>query len=247
MRRINPRVDANLIGGRNFDSIAPKKKRKTASMPPESVKDANRILDALYERSPILSLCCQMSALTGLRYSDSTWLRYDDFYDSYGNFKDSVAVVQQKPFNMRMGRKDSEFSAEKERNALRKSIVTLYTTNEIKKIVDETRLFSGGSDFLFANARSKTTDEFGGVITRPMHIVSADRHHSAVQDDLQLKFKLGTHSWRKFFALQLVRSGTTIEKIRDLLGQTSLVSTDKYLHSFTHELRAEVQKISLES
>ncbi len=247
MSRVNPRIDAKLLGSELGATETKTKKRKEASMPPQTIAEANRILDVIYDRNPTLSLCCQMSALTGLRYSDAAWLRYDDFYDKYGNFRDSVSICQQKPFNMRMGRADAKQSKEYEREAYRKSLVTVYTTKEIEAIVEETRHFSDGSDFLFANARSRTKGEDNTIITRPMHVVSADRHHTAVRDDLKLKFMLGTHSWRKFFALQLIRNGTTIEKIRDLLGQTSLSSTDKYLHSFTQELRGEVLKVTLEN
>ncbi|MEZ9863843.1 tyrosine-type recombinase/integrase [Vibrio breoganii] len=244
MARLNPRIDAKILDD-SKSSTNGAKKTKTASMPPKTIEQANRILDALYDRSPTLSLCCQMSALTGLRYSDSAWLKYSDFYDKHGNFLEQVTVIQQKSYNMRLGRSGVELTKENRIAALRKSKVEIYTTQEIQKIVEETRYFSDGSEFLFANARSRTKDENGEVVSRPMHVVSADRHHTAVQDELKLNFNLGTHSWRKFFALQLVRNGTTIEKIRDLLGQSSLASTDRYLHSFTHELRGEVQKVSL--
>lgn len=247
VRRLNPRIDAQHIEDEGTSATSKKKKCKEASMPPPSITDANRILDALYDRNPTLSLCCQMSALTGLRYSDAAWLKYDDFYDEYGNFRSVVKVCQQKPFNMRMGRRDAKHTKEYKRDAKRKSIVSVYTTSEIKALVEETRHFSEGSEFLFANGRSRTVVSDGISISRPMHVVSANRHHAAVRDELKLDYMLGTHSWRKFFALQLIRNGTTIEKIRDLLGQTSLTSTDKYLHSFIHELQREVQNVTLES
>ena len=240
MSRINQRIDASLY--KPNSTTGKMKKRKAPSMPPKDKKEANRILDRLYERSPTLALCCQMSALTGLRYSDASWLTYDDFYDEHDNFKPFFTLCQQKTFRMRVGRKDNPMS---DSEAYRKSSVTIYTNKEIQNIVEESRIFSTGGGFLFSNPRSRKKLEDGTYIERPMSVVSADWHHQKVKNDMRLSYTLGTHSWRKFFALLLVQNGATVEKIRDLLGQSSLISTNAYLHSFTGDLQQHINELSL--
>lgn len=238
MSRINLRIDASIEskGGKS------REKKKVPSMPPQTAEEANLILDELWEISPTLSLTCSMSALTGLRYSDASWLRYDDFYDEYGNFKEQFSVCQQKTFRMRMGRKKSDISAQE---AFRKSSLNIYTNDEVRKIVEESRYYSCSSEFLFANKRSRRKDTDGNIIDRPMSIESASEHHARVKNKLRLKYHLGTHSWRKYFALMLLKQGASIEKIRDLLGHSSLVSTNAYLHTFSDDLKQVVTKLSL--
>lgn len=141
MARINKRIDMNLGSILSDDSVTADKKtkkRKEPAMPPPSKEEANRILDCLWEKNPVLSLTSSLSAMTGLRYSDASWMRYSDFYDDLGNFRTSLKVCQQKTFNMRIGRKNNPAS---EAQAFRNSLVTVYTNSEIKNIVEETRLF----------------------------------------------------------------------------------------------------------
>jgi integrase len=241
MTRFNKRIDFRQSDNAS-NGKTNRKKKKAPSLPPKDRAEANRILDALYDRNPLLGLCCEMSAMTGLRYSDASWLRYDDFYDENGCFVESLTVCQQKVFNMRIGRKEKPLP---ENLAFRKSNVTVYTNSEIQRIVEDTRAFSNGSEYLFANKRSRVTLPTGEIIDRPMSVESAAEHHNAVKKQLNITWALGTHSWRKYFASLLVKNGATVEKIRDLLGQTSLVSTNAYLVSFSNDLKNHVNQLSL--
>lgn len=243
--RINQRIEPKTTLRKDGRS----KKRKETSLPPPNKKIANLIFDRLWEISPTLSLTSQMSSLTGLRYSDTSWLRYDDFYDENGNFVEQFNVCQQKPYRMRISR-IKEPSENDRAEAFRKSSLVVYTTPEIQEIVEQTRLFSDGGGYLFSNARSKKiiNDE---VVYRPMSVSSADNHHKIVKQRLEREGVvikgLATHSWRKFFALMLDEAGTPLKNIRDLLGHSSIHITDKYLHSFKGELQKNVQGLSLES
>lgn len=240
MSRLNKRIDKQL---EETDQVTgKKKKRKSRSFPPKTKAQAQLIFDAIWKKNPILSLCCQMSGLTGLRYSDASWLMRSDFYDKYGNFKESFEICQQKTYNMRVGAKNSTIS---QSDAYNKSLVTIYTNPEIREIVEDCEVFTGHTDLLFANKKSRTIDENGQVLERPMSVYSASHIHTKVQDELKLEFELGTHSWRKFFTLMLVRDLTSVEKIRDLLGQKDLKSTNEYLHTFSDELMPIIQKLTL--
>lgn len=236
MNRLNKRIDSSRIAYKENGEV---KRKKKPSMPPRNQQEANLILDRLWAKNPLLSLTASMSALTGLRYSDAAWLRFDDFYDEHGDFKTHFDLCQQKIFRMKMGR-----GASSESDAFRKSMVRVYTNESIEEIVEECRSYSQSDEYLFANARSRVVTE-EGVIHRPMSVESADWHHANVARELNLKYTLGTHSWRKYFSSMLIQQGATVEKIRDLLGQKSLQSTNHYLHSEDDALAALISKIQI--
>ncbi|WP_305831168.1 tyrosine-type recombinase/integrase [Photobacterium leiognathi] len=238
MARINNRIDSKFI---DLTLSGKEKKRKEHSLPPRNEREANLILDRLWDRNPILALTCQMSALTGLRYSDASWLKFSDFYDEFGSFKTSFKLCQQKTFNMRIGSKNPLSPPD----AFRKSVVTIYTNSDILEIVEQCKVFNPNSEYLFANKRSALKDSDSNVIDRPMSTESASWHHAIVRKELELPYVLGTHSWRKYFAKLLIQHGATPEKVRDLLGQKSLESTNLYLHTVEEELVPLIKNISL--
>ncbi|NOI32277.1 tyrosine-type recombinase/integrase [Vibrio coralliilyticus] len=238
MTRINQRIDFDSSITTNH--VGKPKRRKEATKPPKNAKEAKAIIDELYDRSPLLALTSSMSALTGLRYSDASWLKFSDFKDEFGNWKSSFDVCQQKTYRMRIARnKDNATSAY---NA---SLVRIFLNEDIKEIVEECRFLSCSKEFLFANKRSRVVDEQGRTIDRPMDIRSANYHHENVRKKLKLNYSLNTHSWRKYFAKKLIQKGETLEKVRDSLGQTSLNSTNHYLTTFDEELAPIIEKMRL--
>lgn len=233
VKRINQRIDYAP------DDIAPKRK-KQPTKPPKTASQAERIIDELYQRNPLLALTASMSALTGLRYSDASWLKFSDFRNEFGQWKESFDVCQQKTFNMRLARGASRA------DAYRESIVRIYLNDAIKEIVDECKQLSCSTEFLFANSRSSIRTEEGEIIHRPMDIRSANYHHEAVRKKLKLDFAFGTHSWRKYFAKKLLnKNGVTLDQVRDCLGQSSLTSTNHYLVTFDDELSAPIGTMHL--
>lgn len=238
---INRRIDAQFSKKVNKDGN--ERKTKEHSMPPQNKDAAKRILDAVWQKNPTLCLCFSMQALTGLRYSDCSWLMYSDFFDDKGRFKKSFQICQQKSYRIRMAQKDKEVDAEA---AFRKSLVTVYNNEAIKEIVNDCKHLNKNSALLFPNSRSRAIDENGEVVDRPMSVRSADYHLKQIKDELNLDFELGTHSWRKFFALMLLRDNTPIEQIRDLLGHDNIVSTNSYLHTFAEDLLKHTEKLRLD-
>lgn len=232
MSRVNRRIDSK-------GSDKKVEKTKEASLPPSDAKELELILDRLWEINPLLSLTCSMSALSGLRYSDCSWLRYDDFFTAGGRSKPHFDLIQQKPYRMRIANGVETAEAE------RKSKVRIYVNQEMLEIVEETRFHSKSEDFLFANGRSALRESDGTIIHRPMAVESAAAHLAKVGKELDLSYTLGTHSFRKYFVRLLIQQGATIEKIKDLLGQSSLQSTNHYLHTFDNELAPIIEKISL--
>ncbi|BBM67897.1 hypothetical protein VA249_45430 (plasmid) [Vibrio alfacsensis] len=237
--RINQRIDYALDNESIERTGKKKKSKKKATKPPRSADEARLIIDELYERNPLLGLTASMSALTGLRYSDTSWLKFSDFIDSHGNWVHSFDLCQQKTYNMRCSKEDVDKDL-----AYKDSLVRVYVNDSIKEIVEECRYLSSSDEFLFANSRSSIKQD-GILIPRPMSIQSANWHHAKVSNKLKLDFPLGCHSWRKYFAKKLIKKGITIEKIRDLLGQSSLQSTNHYLSTFDEELAPVISEMDL--
>ncbi len=232
-KRINQRIELDV------SSFSEPKKRKEPTKPPRNAEEAQVIMDELYDRNPLLSLTASMSAMTGLRYSDASWLIYQDFVDEFGNWKDSTDVCQQKTFNMRIARGVNKV------NAYKSSLVRVFINDDIKEIIEEARFLSCSDTLLFANSRSSIKAENGEIIYRPMSIQSANWHHDNVRKKLKLNYAFNTHSWRKFFAKKMVNRGASLDKVRDLLGQTSLNSTNHYLSSFDDELVPLIKEMRL--
>lgn len=242
VNNFNRRIDAQIsVDYKNDGSI---KKRKEKSLPPKDKKQANEILDLLWQQNQVLSLCCLMQSLTGLRYSDASWLKYSDFYDEFGKLKPFFDLCQQKSFRMRIGRKRAKPMTQSD--AFRKSLVRVYTNEAIEHVIADCKHLNPHSELLFPNSRSRVLLEDGTVIERPMSVDSADWHLNKVKRQLKLGFTLGTHSWRKFFALMLVRKGASLEKIRDLLGHDNIVSTNSYLHSFIDDVEQYTKTLRLD-
>jgi integrase/recombinase XerD len=59
----------------------------------------------------------------------------------------------------------------------------------------------------------------------------------------QLQGKVTTHSLRKSFANTLDRRGVRLKVVKELLGHSSLATTDRYLSVTEDELRAAVGKL----
>jgi len=233
-KRIDERVDLP----KNKDGKS--KKKKDSSKPPENNRQAERIFDALWDINPVLSLCSQMQAVTGLRYSDASWLKYSDFINDDGSYKDCVDVIQQKVFNMIMYSKKTPVA-----EAVRKSTVRVFVNDSVKEIVAECQQINANSEYLFANKKSVYLDGDNVKQDRPMSVQSASEHHATVQKKLRLNYELGTHSWRAFFAMSLLNKGAEVLDVRDMLGHLSITSTNSYLHTFSDRLNKLAQKINL--
>lgn len=231
MARIDIELDENIVD----------RNKKPPADPPRSKAEADNILDILYDINKVLGLTCLMQSLSGLRYSDASYLKYSDFYDSDGLFRARFNLVQQKTYRMRLKRfeiknKREATKAEKQSLAL-KSRVCVYTNKAIRKIVDEAAVLNPPNKhtYLFENKRSKG---------KPMTVESASEHHRNVKRELRLEgINLSTHSWRKYFSATFLASGGTIYELRDLLGHSDIKSTDKYLKTFSDRLQKLIEHL----
>lgn len=234
------RVDILYGGEGDYLNVeAPRKNRKVPSQPPRTEIQFESIVSAVEARSPVLALTIMMQALTGLRYSDASWLRFDDFYRN-GHFVDSFSVYQQKTYNMKRtllkkkGIVDNQIIHSR---CMEASKVVIYTNDQIEKVVIRCKRIPPDSPYIFANDHQLSE-------LNPMNIRNAEYHLKRVENELGINFLLRTHSFRKLFALKLISTGVSIEKIRDLLGQKSLESTNKYLSTIGSELKTLVSSVN---
>ncbi len=228
------------------------KKRKVPSKPPTSQKQLNAIFDEVYKLNPTLYYLFHMSSLTGLRFSDASWLMIEDFYDARTKtFVDDFPVVQQKTYNMAVSRMSNKIIREKGQDALTEqkladiqstaasnSTVNVYVNAEMKELVTdimERRNTTKG--FLFPNEHHNSD----GL---PMSTNGANDVLKKVADKLGIKFSLRTHSFRKFASNTLSKKGASSEQVRDFLGQKSLGATTLYLSTEEDEIRSLANQLS---
>ncbi|WP_105903550.1 site-specific integrase [Vibrio gangliei] len=246
------RIDAVVNEFDNGSVISKKKKSKVPSIPPKSVKELNAIFDEVYKQNETLYQIFHMAALTGLRFSDASWLTVEDFYDNeVGKFVDSFSLSQQKTCNMAITRLTKKRLKEKgvdqlseaeikaiESRAKKGSMVTIFVNDEMREIVqnvmDKRKITAG---LLFPNKHHFSEN-------LPISTNGANNILKKVKLKLGLNYPLSTHSFRKFFANAVMRGGCTPEKVRDLLGQKSLDATTLYVSSEEEELRSAVGQLS---
>ncbi|HIF9334011.1 TPA: tyrosine-type recombinase/integrase [Photobacterium damselae] len=225
----------------NKDENVKERKVKQPSMPPETMIEFNNIIDAVYAKNPIVAQSLHMQSLTALRYSDTSTLIWADFYEGLV-LKKSFVVIQQKVYRMVYKRMIDKGKTEQEADtkARSKANVTIYTNEAIKKLLYEIALFNPnktGQELLFANKHKSSQGT-------ALAVKSVNKILTQVKAELNLPYTLGTHSFRKFMALNLLRAGANVADIRDLLGHNNVSSTDKYLVSCNGELRDLVDKLN---
>jgi integrase len=198
------------------------------SFPPRNKKECRQILSAVDEINPVIALMLEMMALTGLRYSDVSRLRFSDVMIN-GVFRDSIVVIQTKPFNKRIA------SGMKATLAKDRSKVIVYINEQAKELLEDALRLSGAKGLLFPSQAKPDSAYTAQYINRMLKAVAAK---------LKLNFALSTHSFRKSFALMLINNNAKIHQVRDSLGQSSLASTDAYLKTFMSESQELSNKIS---
>lgn len=201
------------------------------SDPPESTDELREILKLVDIVNPVIALLLEMSARTGLRYSDSSKLKISDVLIN-GQIRNDMTVVTQKSFSMRMAninKKDQSPSQYKKAVSDAKTASTLRIafSDQVKDLITDALTFSDeGNVYLFESTSKKGC---------PYTLQHVNRLLKQVAVDMKLNYSLSTHSFRKSFALTLINNGAKMHVVRDMLGQSSLSSTDHYLKTFISE------------
>lgn len=204
------------------------------SYPPKTAEECREILSRVDIVNPIIALMLECSALTGLRYSDVSKLKVSDLFVN-GQIRDDVTIIQQKPLNKRLS------SGQKASSAKEASKVKIHINQQCADlIVDAVRingvdLLTGGAKLIFASSVKAK---------QPFSIQYINRLLKRVAFEMKLKYPLSTHSFRKMFAMIIVKKGASVHQIRDALGQSSLAATDHYLRTFLSETKEFTDDIS---
>jgi len=181
--------------------------------------------------NPVVALLLELSARTGLRYGDCSNLRLSNVLINE-QIRDDIVVVTQKSFNMRMHSiKKKNLSADKYKKALASakeaSTLRIPLSSQVKTLIADALTFSEeGAVYLFESTINKGN---------PYRIQHVNRLLKQVAIEMKLSYSLSTHSFRKSFALTLIRNGAKMNVVRDMLGQASLSSTDHYVNTFLSE------------
>ena len=212
-------------------------RKYTTTKPPKNVNELRKILEFCYKISPVLSYTFELQAVSGLRYSDASQIEYEDLYDNKGGFKEELSVIQIKKFNILKNKKN--LSA-----AIREATIHVPITENIKRIIEEVSTFTGGHQFVFSNKRTSQTKNIKQGYA-PTGIRSANRLLNKTKAALNLKYNLNTHSFRKYFANNLLINGADMVVIRDMLGHSSISSTNSYLDTFSSDITRYASKIKV--
>ncbi|BBL92357.1 MULTISPECIES: site-specific integrase [Vibrio] len=226
------------------------KKRSALSEAP-SFKHYRKMLDTIYLYNPVLSLLFEMQSLTGLRYSDASTLIRNDFYDEVtGNFKPHFEFTPLKTYSLALDRiknkdKNNSSSEDIEAKARNEAILTIFTNDRIREVIDEVEELNGhiDSQFLFASEHA-----FSGG--NPISIQYANRLLKRLHvDHPDLGFKeTGTHSWRKYFATSMVElNGANLVQVQALLGHRDVNTTAKYVSKKKSDLQELIMQMKTEA
>ena len=181
-----------------------------------SEDEAERLLDALGKRSPILRDMAFLSLHTGMRFGEVAALRWDHCHFETG----LIAVLES-------GRKLATKSGKNR---------FIPMTDDVREMLLR-RKAGSRHDRVFRN----TTD----VIPRRTDntfkaVVDALGFNAGISDRRQ---QVCFHTLRHTFASWLAIRGVTLITIRDLLGHSTIAMTERYAHLMPNQGRAAIEQL----
>ncbi len=143
----------------------------------------------------------------GLRVSELTGLKISDI-----NFKENFIVIEGKGDKMRLVPL-ADFTA----NLIKNYMQTVRAAGKIAKKHE---------DILFLNSR-------GGGMSRVMVFIIIKE----LAQKADIRKKISPHTFRHSFATHLLQNGADLRYIQEMLGHSSITTTEIYTHLKTEELR----------
>lgn len=190
------------------------------SYPARNIKELIQILREVDQVCPVLRLMLEFEARTGLRYSDSSQVKFSDVMIN-GTIKDKFEVVMSKPYQKRLSKNIPDSVAKK------LSTIEIKISDELKEIILELNRLNAQSDLLFNSQARHLKNK-----NKPITIQYANRVLKTVAVKLSLPYGLSTHSMRKSFAMMILEAGGSIYDVKKRLGHADLKSTEYYLGTF---------------
>jgi integrase len=205
-----------------------------AAEPIKKLSDIERIVDYLTGQGRWRdNMMFVLGINFGLRISDLLRLRFCDLITENSQFKESFSILEMKTENTRRHKQNRHITI----NEAVIEAVTLYLEHTSNVSL---------SDYLF---RSESGN--GSNRNVPIHRNSADRILKGIARDLQLPYKVSTHSLRKTFALhQMLMSDNDPRKLlllQKILGHSSTMQTLTYIGITNDEIAEAYRELNLGS
>ena len=201
--------------------------------PARDVQELVLILKAIDEINPIVRLLLEFEARTGLRYGDSSRVKFSDVMIN-GVIKDKFEVVMSKLYQKRLkaGMSDSM--------AKNKSTIVIPINDGLRRLIEECQQINSGKKVLFQSDAPRAKPNTAVTIQY------ANKTLKRVAENLSLPYKLSTHSMRKSCAMMILAADGTVYDVQKRLGHSSLSSTEYYLNTFVDESQKIISKISFD-
>jgi len=203
------------------------------SEPIKDVKDINRISAYLIEHERYRDNMLFILGINfGLRVSDLIQLRFFQLIDDSFSFRTTFPVLEKKTRNTRKVKRNRYITI----NEAVMNAVTLYLQHTPCKL----------DDYLF-----RSESNHGAFTSKPMTRCSVDRILKGIAVDLQLPYKVATHTLRKTFGYhQMVMGGNDPRKLlllQKIFGHSTSAQTLEYIGITNEEIEAAYTNLNLGS
>ncbi len=201
------------------------------SDPVTSKEELQTIIQMLHKRHPIASMMIEFEARTGLRYSDTSKLKFDDVMIN-GVPRARFDVIQSKALQSRLAKGIAL------KNAREKSRITINANEQLKELIRQIYILNGHNKLLFQSNHHNAPDNTA------ISIQFINRQLKAIASELKLDYQLSTHSMRKSFTYMLMEGGASLNILRDALGHSDAKTTNHYISSIKSDLETHQTSIN---
>lgn len=234
---------------------------KTISFAPESEKETSLIIAEVKSLNPMASFILDAQRLTGLRYSDCTRINLAHIRKGANQIKSEFVIIQKKIYSSTMtwlktADKAEQWSdQEKHQYAMNKAQLRVYISARLEEVfqsalkMQESNPYfdpTNPQTFVFANNHHNSK---GRAMTKEVvnRLLKSDQLGSTLKKHGISNANLGTHSFRKDFGQRLLDADANVVDIKELMGQSSLESTIKYLSTSDKKKRDLIDSIGSNS
>ena len=205
-----------------------------AAEPIKSMEDVNRISQYLIDQRRWRDNMLFIVGINfGLRVSDLRLLRFSHLINDNFTFKTSFAILETKTRNTRKVQKNRHISI----NEAVRDAVLLYLENTPNVHL---------SDYMFRCEGNRAKNQ-----NQPIHRNSVDRILKGIGEDLDLPYRMATHTLRKTFAFhQMVMSNNDPRKLlllQKMFGHSTSAQTLEYIGITSDEIVDAYQRMNLGS
>ncbi|WP_122053647.1 site-specific integrase [Vibrio sp. Evd11] len=234
---------------------------KTISFAPESEMETSIIIDEVRALNPMASFILDAQRLTGLRYSDCTRINLAHIRKGANQIKSEFVITQKKIYSSTMtwlktADKAAKWSdQEKHQYAINNAQLRVYISSRLEDVflsvlkMQESNPYFDATNpqtYVFANSHHNSQ---GRAMTKEVvnRLLKSEELGAILKKRGISNANLGTHSFRKDFGQRLLDADANVVDIKELMGQSSLESTIKYLSTSDKKKRDLIDSIGSRS